>query len=146
MTSSVIHSIAVILILLGAPMTLCGAAEGADCLNYGPAVVTLTGKITARTTFGPPNYGEDPAHDRREKYWYLTLDAPICVNGNGLDDPEMQSEFNVRTLQIVFDNVYPTDGGWIGHRASITGTLFHQITAHHHTRVLIAASRTVRVP
>ena len=89
MTSRFIHFMVFFLILLGVPLTLCGAAEGADCLNYGPAVATLTGKITARTTFGPPNYGEDPAHDRREKYWYLNLDAPICVNGNGLDDPEI---------------------------------------------------------
>jgi hypothetical protein len=120
-------------------------AAKSRCLEYEPKTVTLTGTITAHMNYGPPNYGEDPAHDMKEHYWRLDLDKPICVNGSGRDDPEMQGELGVKHLQIVYMNGYPTGGGWVGHRVSITGTLFHQISGHHHTRVLITADKTVKV-
>ena len=120
------------------------AADGA-CLEYEPAVVTLTGTITRHMEYGPPGYGEDPAHDAKEVYWYLELNNPICVNGKDEDSPDMQGEKDVRKLQIVYPMGYPKGGGWIGHRASITGTLFHAISGHHHTNVLITAHRTTRV-
>jgi hypothetical protein len=56
--------------------------------------------------YGPPNYGEDPAHDAKEIYWYLELDDPICVNGKKQHSKEhseeMQGENNLRQLQIVY--------------------------------------------
>src|SRR5262249_30973200 len=85
------------------------AADGA-CLDYEPTVVTLTGTITRHMEYGPPNYGEDPAHDAKEIYWYLELDNPICVNGKDEDSPEMQGETDVRKLQIVNPKGYPKGG------------------------------------
>lgn len=112
------------------------------CLQYGPAVVSLTGTITKHMTYGPPNYGEDPAHDSQEIYWYLDLDNPICVDGAKDNSPEAQGEKDVREVQIVYSNGYPKGNDWINHRAIITGTLFHAISGHHHTKVLIEASKT----
>jgi Domain of unknown function (DUF4431) len=122
------------------------AATDRTCLDYGPAVVTLTGTITRHVEYGPPGYGEDPIHDARQRYWYLDLDDPICVNGKNDASPEAEGEKDVRKLQIVYANGYPKGGDWINHRASITGTLFHAITGHHHTAVLITAEKTVRAP
>jgi hypothetical protein len=120
------------------------ASNAADskCLEYGPAIVTLTGTIIRHMEYGPPNYGEDPAHDAKELYWYLQLDDPICVNGKKEYSQEMEEEKNVRKVQIVYLNGYPKGDNWINHRASITGTLFHAITGHHHTKVLIEARKT----
>ena len=120
------------------------ASNAADskCLEYGPAIVTLTGTIMSQMQYGPPNYGEDPAHDAKEAYWYLQLDDPICVNGKKDNSEEMEGEKNVRKVQIVYLNGYPQGDNWINHRASITGTLFHAVTGHHHTNVLIEARKT----
>jgi hypothetical protein len=120
-------------------------ATESPCLEYGPAIVTLTGTITRHMEYGPPNYGEDPAHDERVVYWYLDVDKPICVNGKDGDTPEMESERDVRRLQIVYHG-YPKGSGWIGHHVSITGTLFHAIWGRHFTKVLIDAMSTTKVP
>lgn len=120
-------------------------AAASQCLEYAPAVVTLTGTITRQMGYGPPGFGEDPAHDAKERYWRLDLEKPICTNGSGKDDPNMQAEKNIRHLEIVYMNGYPTGGNWVGHRVSITGTLFHGFTGHHHTRVLITADKTARI-
>lgn len=123
------------------PLKASNAAES-ECLEYRPATVTLTGTIIRHIDYGPPNYGEDPAHDAKEVYWYLQLDDPVCVNGKKDHSEEMEGEKNVRKAQIVYLNGYPRGDNWINHRASITGTLFHAITGHHHTKVLIEAGKT----
>lgn len=124
------------------------AAEAADpsCVEYEPAVVTLSGTITRHLEYGPPNYGEDPAHDDKGFYWFLDLDQPICVNGKDEDSPDDEGEAGVRRLQIVYMNGYPKGRGWIGHRVSITGTLFHAATLHDYTEVLITAAKTTKLP
>jgi hypothetical protein len=120
------------------------ASNAADskCLEYGPAIVALTGTIVRHMEYGPPNYGEDPAHDAKELGWYLQLHDPICVNGKKDTSEETEEENNVRKVQIVYPNGYPKGDHWISHRASITGTLFHAVTGHHHTKVLIEARKT----
>ncbi len=111
------------------------AAESA-CLEYEPAIVSMTGKVTTHLEYGSPGFGEDPAHDTKENYWYLDLDKPICTNGKDEDSPDMEGEVNIKRLQIVFLDGYPKKR-WVGLRAAITGRLFHAETGHHHTRVLI---------
>jgi len=142
-------SVALAAVICGVTLSSASqAAEGADpsCLEYEPAVVTLSGTITRHLEYGPPGYGEDPAHDDKGFYWFLDLDKPICVNGKDEDSPDDEGETGVRRLQIVYMNDYPKGRGWIGHRASITGTLFHSYTAHHYTEVLIVADQTTKLP
>lgn len=132
---------------IGLSLSFTDSAPAADnsCLPYGPAVVTLSGKITSHLEYGAPGYGEDPAHDAKDIYWYLDLAKPICVNGKDEDSPEMSSEDDVRRIQIVFYHGYPGPRKhWVGHRATITGTLFHSITGHHHTSVLIESNNIAR--
>ena len=110
--------------------TLCiSSAEAREpsCLAYEPAIVTLKGSISRHMHYGPPNYGEDPDHDEKGFYWYLDLDKPICVKGKNEDSPNMESERDVRHVQIVYGMYqdYPPGGGWIGYRVSITGMLYH---------------------
>ena len=118
------------------------------CLEYEPANVTLSGTISRHMHYEGPNYGADPAHDEKAYYWYLDLDKPICVNGKDEDSPEMESVHDVRHMQIVYGvyEDYPRGRGWIGRHVSIMGSLFHAITVHHHTDVLIMARSTVKTP
>ncbi len=127
---------------LAIPVELYAADQ--SCLEYEPKLVILSGTITRHLEYGPPNYGEDPVHDAKEIYWYLDLDKPICVNGKNEDSPEMEGETGVQHLQIVYMHGYPRGRGWVNHRVTITGTLFHAISGHHHTKVLITADKTVK--
>jgi hypothetical protein len=134
--------------LVAASSSLLQFAIAKECLSYEPAVVTLTGKITRHLEYGPPGFGESPATDAKEIYWYLDLDSAICTATTAGDQstPEGQGEENIRKLQIVFPNGYPHGGGWVGHNTSITGTLFHAVTGHHHTPILITAEQIKKLP
>jgi len=129
---------------IGISLLFWTSAQASDkvCLEYEPVVVILSGKITRHMEYGAPGYGEDPTHDEKEVYWYLDLDRPLCVNGKDEVSPDMESEEDIRELQIVFHK-YPT-GQWVGHRATITGTLFHSDSGHHHTKVLIKSESITR--
>ena len=56
-------------------------------MRYEPDTVRLTGRIERHMYYGPPNFGEDPAHDEKEVGFYLGLAAPICAEGG--QDPEL---------------------------------------------------------
>lgn len=132
---------------LALAVSWAGQAQAGPCLGYEPQSVTLTGVITRHMNYGPPNYGEDPAHDEKETYWRLDLAKPICVKGDSADpskDANTEDERNIRHLEIVYSNGYPVGPGWVGHRVTVTGTLFHRITGHHHTTVLITAVKTIK--
>lgn len=118
------------LVLIATP-----AAAGA-CLKYEPSLVHLRGQIVERSAYGPPGYGEDPAHDSREHFLVLKLDSPICVDGTPDNELDSESEAGVPELMMVPPQGQPIPRG----RAIVSGTLFHAITAHHRTRVLIAVT------
>jgi uncharacterized protein DUF4431 len=110
----------------------------AQCLKYLLDVVTLTGTISSNVFAGPPNYESIKHGDRKETAIILTLNAPICTNGGG--DPEIdEPESKIRDLQLVITK--PAD--WktvrrrLGKRVTVTGILFHALTGHHRTKVLI---------
>src|SRR5882724_9525910 len=66
-------------------------AGNAQCLKYPPDTATVTGVVHLKTFFGPPGYGEDPAHDRKETQALLTLDEALCIDrghDDGLEEPE----------------------------------------------------------
>lgn len=99
--------------------------------------MTLTGSVQRVVAYGPPGFGEDPRTDAKESYLSLTLPTPVCVRGDpAQDDPEP----DVRALQIAFVSI-PFDRTIAGSKVRITGTLMHQMTGHHHTRVLILPTR-----
>jgi len=107
-----------------------------SCLSYEPSVVNLHGTIKVAKAFGAPGYGEDPKHDAKEHYLQLVLDEPICVVGALENDPDAESEHDVRNIQLVFP-AKSFNRALLGKPVTPTGKLFHQITGHHHTRVLM---------
>lgn len=109
------------------------------CLNYEPDVVTLTGIIKVRTVPGPPNFESVAKGDAREVIWLVQLTKPICVSAKG----DAEAENNVTDLQLVFpegQKQYNEYRSLKGRRVSITGTLFHAETGHHHTKVLLTVT------
>ena len=112
-----------------------------DWLDYWPAVVELKGELSVETFFGPPNFGEDPETDTKERHWILTLDKPINVRGRKDPDPGLApSVENVDKLQLVLSK---TATELVGKKVKIKGTLFHAHTGHHHTDVLLEVETIV---
>lgn len=106
-------------------------------VHYGPEKVAVTGKVVSRTFYGPPGYGENPKTDSRESQYLLLLDRPIDV----LSTPEFETERGVKQITLVVVDFKATPvRPWLHQRVTIEGTLFHAITGHHHTRVLIEVS------
>jgi len=113
-------------------------ATSAQCLNYWPAVITITGTLRAQIFPGPPNYESIKRGDRKERAIILTLRAPKCTTGGdprNFDDPET----NVREMQLVVTKSahWKTVERRLGKRVVVTGTLYHGFNGHHRTRVLI---------
>jgi len=117
-------------------------AWAAPCFKYGPpAKAQVSGRLFKRTDWGPPNYGEDPAHDSHERHTYIRLDKLLCVVGRdtraNLDEiPEM----HVSIMELAWDPrqlkfTYPA-----GRHLLLFGWLFHGDNGHHYTRVLLFVS------
>lgn len=123
----------------GVFLALCavsGWSNAASCLHYEGEPLTLTGKITLQTFYGPPNYGENPDTDSRETQAILVLSKPICVGASpSTYDAAEKNQFKVTLVPPVgvdFD-LYK------GKKVTVRGTLFHANTGHHHTPVLMHA-------
>jgi hypothetical protein len=112
----------------------------ANCLKFEPAEVTLTGVIQTRVDPGPPNYGEDPKTDSKEEHLYLHLDRAVCVDANPSNYEEAVPD--TKLMEMAYFVKEPFQHEWLGKHVSVTGTLFHAITAHHWTPALITPSET----
>jgi hypothetical protein len=73
----------------------------AECVNYEPDLVSLTGKIIRKTFPGPPNYENIKTGDQPETYWILILTKPFCVNAD-TNDSLYSSESGIKQVQLVF--------------------------------------------
>ena len=115
----------------------CSSATAQSCLEYGPTV-SLTGTLRSQVFAGPPNYESIRRGDRKEAAIILTLVTPTCTTGNdpaGIDVPET----GIREMQLVVMKSadWKTIRRRMGKRALVTGTLFHAITGHHRSKVLM---------
>jgi len=124
------------LLLAGHPSEL----RPQSCLHYGPSAVTLEGTLIRRPYPGPPNYEGARQGDQPDTALILSIPKPICVAPDSAsDEGDKQLESGVRELQLAIG----TDSLWAQLRAAhssrlrVTGELFHSITGHHRTRVLI---------
>jgi hypothetical protein len=122
---------------LGAEPVIHPATEpDPRCFEFDKGVVSLTGTLFTRVYFGSPNYGENPKTDGRDTAALLLLDAPICVHEN--KETYAQAEFNVVLVQLAAVSVPPaTVFDAVGHRVEVRGSLFHSLTGHHRTPVLM---------
>ena len=120
---------------------LCVASQSwaaPQCLHYAGAPVALAGKVTLETFYGPPNYGESPETDSRETQAILVLANPICVSANpSTNDEAEKNQLKVTLVPPAGVNL----GSYKGRSVIVKGTLFHAITGHHHTPVLMQVVR-----
>ncbi|SRR6266566_3069663 len=120
------------LLLFCFSQTVLGSEE---CFNYNNQVVTLMGRVTLRTFFGPPNYGESPKTDSRETQAVLLLDKPVCTLANPKDYDDPENNQKEITLVPAADMKLSSYSGKL---VSVQGTLFHANTGHHHTPILMS--------
>jgi Domain of unknown function (DUF4431) len=110
------------------------------CLRYQPNVVTLEGAVTRRMYAGPPTHESIPGGDRADTAVILVLPAPICVAPDSSSfEPDNVRESGVREVQLASgsDSVWAALKRVRGSRIRVTGELFHAITAHPRTPVLL---------
>ena len=122
-----------------APGIAHAVEPSAGCLSYSDPSVVLKGTAFSRIYFGPPGYGETPAQDAREPALLLLLDAPICVKASSHAELDNNSvETNVILVQLAAVHVSP-EALWKaeGRRVSVRGSLYHALTGHHRTAVLM---------
>lgn len=109
-------------------------------LTYGSEKTTLTGRLISRTFYGPPNFGETPKIDARERQTILILDSAVDVIAAS-HNPTEETERRVTEVSLVLDKPV---GHLIGRRVTVNGPLFHAHTGHHHTKVLMSVSSLKR--
>ena len=110
------------------------------CLHYDPSVVRLKGIITRKQFPGPPEYSDIKKGDAIEIFWILKTDHPFCVDQDNPKEDIDIPESNINQVQLVVQNYNKYKSKkLIGKHVVVTGTLFHAITIHHRTKVLIMA-------
>jgi hypothetical protein len=120
------------------PGTASGQAPPSGCQSYKPAVIELHGTMVRKTFPGPPNYDDIHKGDRAETYWLLKLDSPVCVDEGKVSPDLNPAQKDIHTVQLVLDeDGYKKYRRLVGKRVVTTGSLFGEITAHHHTPVLL---------
>lgn len=132
-----------IFLLIGLSASSAWAGES---YRYAPAKVTLIGTLKAAMFYGPPRYGEDPKHDRKEHVFVLELDTPIDLAADAANDFNV-AQANVRRLQVV---PLPDDPKALprlrNRHVQASGTLFGAQTGHHHTDVLLHLETITPLP
>ena len=127
-----------VLLIILSSMVL-GLSASAQCLNYEPDVVSLSGTIVRRTYPGRPNYSSIKNGDEPEKYWIIRLNKAICVNQ--ADDLNL-GERSQNEIQLVLDeSQYKKYRGMLGKKVTVKGTLFHGNTGHHHKKLLLTVNK-----
>lgn len=115
-------------------------ASAADKVyQYYPEKVELTGMLVKKMFYGPPGYGEDPKHDKKEQVFILKLDRPIKVVAQSSD---YTSHDNVREIQISKIQGAALEQ-LLKKKVRIKGSLYSASIGHDHTDVLIDADEAV---
>lgn len=113
-----------------------GADQEAAWLEFGPAVVSLTGRFELVLRFGPPNYGEDPKTDMKIQVPMLWLAEPIRVRGRPGDEIDGEPVEGIRVLQLHL----PIDierNALLGEEVVVRGELTHAMQGPEFTPVVM---------
>ena len=125
-----------ILLALAATATNANSPSAAalqECVDYGPATVSLIGTISRRTFIN--------ASEQKEIVWVLNLAKPICVNAGENSDFNVERA-GVSEVQLVLEpEMFGKYRALVGKKVRATGTLFNEPTVHHFTPVLLDVSR-----
>ena len=131
--------IAAMVVLLMIPSILF-----ADCMNYEPDSVVLTGKIVRKTFPGRPNYESIKNGDEPETCWILVSAQPFCVNAK-TEDSTYSQEAGIKQVQLVFmGSEYHKYKNLVGKKVLVHGQLVPMQTGHHHTRMLITVKEILK--
>jgi hypothetical protein len=113
----------------------------AQCLEYEPKVVRLSGVLLRETYPGRPNYESIKKGDEAETIWVLRLKRYICIVTSSFNAANV-SEKNQNEIQLVLEPAqYKRYRKLLRQKVIVTGTLFHRHTGHHHKRVLLKTLR-----
>jgi hypothetical protein len=113
-----------------------------DVYHYEPEIVELRGTIELQTFPGRPGYESIQNGDEAERGWYLRLNQAIEVRKDDKDvDPNTSTEKNVKILQLAMKDDVSADQVPLKKEVCVRGHLFHAISGHHHSRVLIEVQR-----
>jgi hypothetical protein len=133
-------------LMVSASSSVSQTPPRSGCLSYGPSVVTISGILVRKTFPGAPNYESIRKGDKAETSWLLKLPTAVCVNEDSADPDLNPKQGTVREVQLVLQpEQYVQHKDLVGKKVIATGTLFGEITAHHHTPVLLMV-RTLGQP
>ena len=104
------------------------------CLRYGRPL-QLEGKLFYEFHYGLPGFGKNPQTDAKDYVPMIRLPRPVTVCRGDLG---VDTERNVREMQLVFLSGPVPPRRQAGQRLVVTGTLFHSSTTHHYRQVLWA--------
>jgi len=111
--------------------------------HYEPETVTIVGKVVEKQFAGPPGYGEN-ASDKKVAVPVVFLAEPVSVlpsAGTDDDDPDNQPEQKVKSMQVFSYKGPVTVRGC----AKLEGSLIHQVSADHYTRVLLIVKKAQKI-
>ena len=117
---------------------LLAGPVAAQCLEYEPKVVSLTGTLVSETHPGRPNYESVASGDEPETIWVLKPTGPVCVLAANAIDVAESGEIEI---QLVLDQgQYDKYRSLFGQSVTITDKLSHSHTGHHHKRLLLVTN------
>jgi len=109
----------------------------AQCLSYGPEIVSVSGQLERHTFPGRPNYESVENGDEAETGFYLKLAHPVCTLGDA-QSPDAYPQEGVTSIQLVLDQEgYEELRPLLGMQLNLRGKLFAAHTGHHHAPLLL---------
>ena len=122
-------------------VSFASAALAEPCLPYEPSTVQLSGKLVRKNLPGEPEYESIAKGDRSETTWFLDLPKAICVDPG--KDELQPGESDVKRVQLVLlltASQKPQLANSVGKNVTMSGTLFHSHTGHHHSKILLSVT------
>jgi hypothetical protein len=99
--------------------------------------VILFGKIVKQGFPTSPNYDSLNKSDKRDTCWVLTLEKNICIAGKKDNDIDV-FEKDIKNVQLIFlENGFNKYHKMLNQKVMVSGSLTHQISGHHHTKILL---------
>lgn len=102
---------------------------------YEPEIVQLTGLLCESVCPGPPEYANIEMGDAPEHILVLKLDSPVHVRDFNSKESWNEPEDDVSEIQVAATTKDARH--LVNKHVVVTGSLFHAITAHHRTDVVM---------
>ena len=130
--------------LLGVSFAALAGGLVSAQLQYEPATVQLSGVVVLEEHYGPPNFGETPNIDIKERVFMLKLDNPVSVKADPSDAVNMDSFNRVDKMQL--STRAPREmSDHIGKHVVIEGSLFEKQSGEHYTNVLLTVRKVTEL-